>query len=191
MKKSRSIQNSKQNSKRILKIGRFFKSALCIGLLAVFFLGYLSLGKQKGVAINEGTEAAVKTERSEPLKKQVKPFEATASSAQTAPQGFGVESEEESLEGAEKVALNRWNEVRNIPGASELADEIAEYLQNEGAEDFSFADLEATADETGMVEVGDHSLDSLIKDEKIRAKFQKLMQMVHHQSDVSPSNSPE
>lgn len=87
-----------------------------------------------------------------------------------------------AIENSEHLALARWNEIRNMPGAAEIADEIADYLKTDGAEDFSFSELEATADETGMVEVGELTLDSVIKDEKIRAKFQQLMQMVQNHS---------
>lgn len=178
----KSLEMKKSPSNRNSKAVFLIKSTLCICISGTILFGYFMLRKPVVQEI-----AQVKRLDGQAGRVDQAVESASASQKVRLQAALAEPNVEESLGASDHLALQRWGEIRNIPGAAELADDIAEYLQNEGADDFSFAELEASADETGMVEVGEHTLDAVIKDEKIRAKFQKLMEMVHSHAGVKPS----
>lgn len=72
--------------------------------------------------------------------------------------------------------LKALEQLRRLPEAAPLVDEIIEFLKNDNTEAFSLDNI--PADKNGLSVVDEHTLERMVGDEEIRAKWTKLMALV-------------
>jgi hypothetical protein len=69
--------------------------------------------------------------------------------------------------------------LRALPGARELVDEVVAYLQGPGANDFSLDGV--PTDEHGAFVLSEDTVNQMIRDPGIRAKWMRLMKIILEQ----------
>jgi hypothetical protein len=103
----------------------------------------------------------------------------------------GEQSEEDAMRESEAMFLSaaqeQLEEMRQVPGAAPLVDDIINYLKNDRTGDFSFDEL--PVDDEGMIELTEETMDHVIKNEEVRAKWKKLMKLLgDYEGSVDASN---
>lgn len=68
------------------------------------------------------------------------------------------------------------DEIRRIPGAAPLLNDIMDYLQNDSGEDLAVSDL--PVDDDGIIALDDPMSEKVIKDPAIKAKWDELMALI-------------
>jgi hypothetical protein len=99
--------------------------------------------------------------------------------AQTAPQPESpsvAPLSRDDQDALDEVNLEQLERMRSIPGAAPLVDEIVEYLKQDEADTVSLDNI--PADENGLAELDDEAIEHLIADPGLRAKWDKLMDLV-------------
>ena len=79
---------------------------------------------------------------------------------------------------ADRIAagLAYLDQIRAIPGAAPLLDDVVEALKHGDPSDFSLANL--PVDQNGFAHLNEHSSEVMIKDPELRKKWDKLMDLI-------------
>ena len=99
------------------------------------------------------------------------------------------------IEHADEQALVKHNikfleNLRRIPDAGPLVDEIVEYLKNDSNEEFSVNNI--PADKNGLSVVDEHTTEHMVGNQAMREKWTKLMELVAaHPEALRPPQNPE
>ena len=103
--------------------------------------------------------------------------------------------EQARIEVADEQALVDYNlkaieQLRRIPEAAPLVDEIIEFLKSDHADEVSLNNI--PADRNGLSVLDEHTMDRMVSNESIRAKWTKLMALVaEHPEALRPAENTE
>jgi len=91
----------------------------------------------------------------------------------------------QSVEAVAEQGLATLERIRSVPGAAPLVDEIVGFLQANPYNEFSLDNL--PTNEEGLVEVNEDTIRHMIRNDDIRAKWQKLMGLVAQYPEIVAS----
>lgn len=175
-----------------MKTSRMLKLALLTSVFLAFVAAQAYFVRPKAAPIQAPAQAIESSMRqqqiSQPIEIEVKTMQPTQTEAVLAPSrdDEATTSLDQNAEQAMAAqGLATLERIRSLPEAAPLVDEIVSFLQNNPYGEISLESL--PTNEAGLVEVNEDTMRHMIRNDEIRAKWQKLMGLVAQYPDLVAS----